>query len=323
MKILVLFCALAFVFTSCKDSKSSYSQQKSITESTNKVHPGKTAMETHCYVCHAPEKPQPQVRIAPSMVMVQNHYIKKNTTKEQFTKEFISFLEEPSEAKAKMPGAVRNFGLMPYQKFPKDVLEQIADYLFEYNPIDEDQTVSSNKAPQSSMNQEKSREDTSQLTQEQKAEIGLKYALETKQLLGQNLMGAIQKNGTLHALEFCNVEAMPLTAQMQEKFGADIQRVSNKNRNPNNAANEEETYYINFFQKEIDEGNDPKPVVLSQDGKTRFYYPIVTNTMCLQCHGKPNIINTEVLLQIKDLYPNDLATGYDENEVRGIWSIGF
>jgi len=128
--------------------------------------------------------------------------------------------------------------------------------------------------------------------------IGLEHALSTKQLLGQNLMGAIQKEGTLHALEFCNIEAIPLTKQMDEQRGAVIRRVSDKNRNPDNAANEEERYYIAHFQKEIAVGKDPKPVVLPEGNQTLFYYPIVTNSMCLQCHGKTNRLDPKVLDKI-------------------------
>jgi hypothetical protein len=43
--------------------------------------------------------------------------------------------------------------------------------------------------------------------------------------------------------------------------------------------------------------------------------------MCLQCHGKQ--VEPEVAKQILKLYPKDLALGYSENEVRGIWSITF
>tara|TARA_R110002072_G_scaffold287464_3_gene453117 strand:+ start:20348 stop:21271 length:924 start_codon:yes stop_codon:yes gene_type:complete len=305
------------LLASCKNNKEPYEGIELHPEVAVATHPGKKLMETHCYVCHAPDKPGKQNRIAPPMVMVQNHYIKEGTTKEEFTKDFLAFLEQPTEAKAKMPGAIRNFGLMPYQKFPEGVLEEIADYLYEHNPLDEMPRGHQGKGKQKGMGQSESIE----TTLEQKAEMGLEYALSTKQLLGQNLMGAIQKEGTLHALEFCNVEAIPLTKQMEEKHGAVIKRVSDKNRNPNNAANEEEQYYINYFQKQIAEGKDPKPVVLPEGNNTRFYYPIVTNSMCLQCHGKPEKIDINVLQQIRLLYPNDLATGYEENEVRGIWSI--
>ena len=161
------------------------------------------------------------------------------------------------------------------------------------------------------------------LTLEERTQLGLTYVKETQQLLGQNLIGAIQEEGVVHALGFCNIEAIPLTRQMEEKHAAVIKRVSDKYRNPNNAANDEELYYITHFQKEIAAGHEPRPVVLQTENQTRFYYPIITNAMCLQCHGKPENIQPEVLDKINWLYPDDLATGYGENEVRGIWSIWF
>ena len=33
--------------------------------------------------------------------------------------------------------------------------------------------------------------------------------------------------------------------------------------------------------------------------------------------------NLNTLTHIKELYPKDLATGYSENQNRGIWSITF
>jgi hypothetical protein len=71
-------------------------------------------------------------------------------------------------------------------------------------------------------------------------------------------------------------------------------------------------------------GKEPKPVVIRDKNEVDFYYPITTNTMCLQCHGKPREqIAPETLATLKSLYPLDKATGYSENEVRGIWSINF
>ncbi len=67
-------------------------------------------------------------------------------------------------------------------------------------------------------------------------------------------------------------------------------------------------------------------IMLSSKLKTLvgFYAPIITNTLCLQCHGKPGSdIKPKVLASLKDLYPNDMAKGYDANQVRGLWSIDF
>ena len=134
-------------------------------------------------------------------------------------------------------------------------------------------------------------------------------------------MGAIQKKGTLEALSFCNIQAIPLTDSMSTKFNASIKRVSDKNRNPNNKANTEELQYIAQFKKELATKKEIKPVVIEKGNKVQFYYPIETNTMCLQCHGKQ--IKPEVSQKIMKLYPKDLAIGYSESEVRGIWSITF
>jgi hypothetical protein len=62
-------------------------------------------------------------------------------------------------------------------------------------------------------------------------------------------------------------------------------------------------------------------VVLEKAGIAQFYYPIVTNTMCLQCHGKKDALQPELLRKLANLYPADQAVGYAENEVRGIWSV--
>jgi len=46
--------------------------------------------------------------------------------------------------------------------------------------------------------------------------------------------------------------------------------------------------------------------------------------MCLQCHGEVGKqVTEETYKTIKLKYPNDLAIGYDVNQVRGIWHIEF
>ncbi len=304
--------AIAFFFLSCKDNNKKYKEQSPI-EKAEASHPGQKLMQNYCYVCHAPQGSGQANRIAPPVVQIQNYYIGENTSFEDFKEEFISFLNNPTVEKAKMKGAVKKYGLMPYQRYPEEVLIQIAEYLYQNNPLDETKPK-----------QRRQRDRASQeFSIEEKTALGMEYANTTRQLLGQNLMGAIQQEGVMHALEFCNIEAMPLTAKMEKEHHAQIKRVSDRPRNPNNSANEEETTYIAHFQKQLDAGQEPTPIVLPEGNKTRFYFPITTNSMCLQCHGSPERIAPEVLERIDWLYPEDKATGYNENEVRGIFSILF
>ncbi len=155
-------------------------------------------------------------------------------------------------------------------------------------------------------------------------ERGLKYALTTKAVLGKNLMRTIQKKGTLEALAFCNERAYSLTDSMAVVHNSTIKRVSDKPRNPNNKANVEELEYIKTFKKVVANSEEASPIVKEMDNNVRVYYPITTNPMCLQCHGKPNeTLENSTLAKIKRLYPMDKAIGYDVNEVRGIWTITF
>ena len=141
------------------------------------------------------------------------------------------------------------------------------------------------------------------------------FATETKKLLMKNVGEQMQKGGPESALEFCNIEAMPLTQSMSEKHGLEISRVSDKMRNPKNVANAEELKLIEQYKKQLLAGELLKPVRT----ETHYYEPLVTNVMCLQCHGEPGKnIKPNVSAKIAELYPGDLAMGYKENEVRGL-----
>ncbi|HZH69377.1 MAG TPA: DUF3365 domain-containing protein [Flavobacteriaceae bacterium] len=150
---------------------------------------------------------------------------------------------------------------------------------------------------------------------------GMEYIAATQQLLGGNLITAIQEGGPIHALEFCNIEAIPLTSKFEKEYNAGIKRVSDRNRNPENIASASEKKWIESFGERLAKGEKPEPVVVTEGTVKRLYFPIVTNALCLQCHGKPEKIDPEVLQKIKQLYPNDLAVGYDVDEVRGLWRI--
>ncbi|RXJ49664.1 Tll0287-like domain-containing protein [Gelidibacter gilvus] len=155
------------------------------------------------------------------------------------------------------------------------------------------------------------------------AERGLEYALNSQAVLGKNLMQAIQKDGTIGALSFCNEKAYPLTDSMAVVQNVRLKRVSDKPRNQNNQANAEELKYIEAYKNGIAKQELPEPLVTQSDTKVQVYYPILTNTMCLQCHGQSKDIVPSTLKKLTFLYPKDKALGYDLNEVRGIWKVTF
>lgn len=153
-------------------------------------------------------------------------------------------------------------------------------------------------------------------------ENGKSLAMQTKASLGKNLALAINERDSDGAVEFCNTQAIPITDSMSVVLGAKIKRVSDKPRNSNNQANEAELAYINNWNAAKAKGEEHFPLLTELDGKMVGYYPIVTNQMCLQCHGTPEKqINTKTLSKIKKLYPADKAIGYTEGEIRGVFVV--
>ena len=149
-------------------------------------------------------------------------------------------------------------------------------------------------------------------------EILKNYAAEAQQLLGSQLKQKIAEGGPENALEFCNINAIPLTDSISKKYTVTIKRVSDQYRNPDNAANPQEIAVITTYKAMLAAGKMPEGLL--KDGY--YYSPIVTNAMCLQCHGTPGKEMTEQThKKIKSLYPDDKATGYDVDELRGIFSI--
>jgi hypothetical protein len=153
---------------------------------------------------------------------------------------------------------------------------------------------------------------------------GKSIAMATKKALAEKLIHAIETKGTDQALAFCNIEAIPLTDSMSNELSVNIKRVSDRYRNPKNEANEMELAYIENAKIELANHGKAKPEIIEMKESIIGYYPIVTNALCLQCHGNfENDIDAKTKTAIHQNYPHDLATGYSINELRGIWVIEF
>jgi mono/diheme cytochrome c family protein len=90
---------------------------------------GLELFERNCISCHSPNASM-ENRLAPPMIAVKKHYFEEGMTLEDFTKDILAFVKNPSEDKSKMPGALRRFNLMPKMNFSDDQLTKIATYIF-------------------------------------------------------------------------------------------------------------------------------------------------------------------------------------------------
>ncbi len=136
-----------------------------------------------------------------------------------------------------------------------------------------------------------------------------------------NVAQAIQQGGTEHAVEFCNLQATSILDSLNQEYDCKISRVSDKNRNPNNKMRTEQEIKL----WEIFKNGTLADTLIKADNNVVFYKPIRTGMpACLKCHGNPDSdIDPETFQKIQKLYPNDLATGYRLNELRGLWKIEF
>ena len=152
-------------------------------------------------------------------------------------------------------------------------------------------------------------------------EIGKDFAQQTQVSLGKALKQAIGKKGIPGAISFCNIKALPITDSMSNALNAKIKRVSDQPRNRANQAKEGELFYIEMCKNALANNKEIKPFISEDEKNFMGYYPIITNQMCLNCHGAAADINKAALAKINSLYTKDKAKGYKANELRGMFVV--
>jgi hypothetical protein len=147
----------------------------------------------------------------------------------------------------------------------------------------------------------------------------------TGEKLSSTLMSKIEEGGISEAVDFCSQSALSITQKMSTHHGVEIKRTSLQTRNPENRPGEYEISVLNDFEDKLLQGESLVPVVtLGNDGKPHYYAPILAQKKCLMCHGQLNKdLSSAVDSIIKSRYPEDLATGYSEGDLRGMWSVTF
>ncbi len=143
----------------------------------------------------------------------------------------------------------------------------------------------------------------------------------TQSVLLANVGSAMKQGGPVNALEFCNLNASTIVDSLNAANNCNINRVSTKNRNPENylRTKNDNAMWVHFAKFNTSD------TVISE-GKTLIYYKPIRTAMpaCLKCHGKPGSdIEKKTVEKLKELYPSDLATGYKLNDFRGLWKIEF
>jgi hypothetical protein len=166
------------------------------------------------------------------------------------------------------------------------------------------------------------------LTQAEQAELigqGNQIVQQSFQVLSAELKSALVEGGVQNAVGYCHLKASPIVDSISKAFNARISRISIKYRNPANSPDTLDLTIINAYARQLAEGQALQPHLEYSGNNVIFYSPIVIqNPMCLLCHGEPGkTIDQANYDFIRSKYPDDLATGYQLGDLRGVWKVQF
>ncbi|WP_341365750.1 DUF3365 domain-containing protein [Yoonia sp. BS5-3] len=145
--------------------------------------------------------------------------------------------------------------------------------------------------------------------------------------LQAELQSAMQAGGPVAAVDLCNIEAQSITYDISDaNEGWEISRSSHRLRNPANAPDAYTAAAIDDFLNRLDAGEDPQTLVraeiIEQDDQRvfRMTRAIPTAGVCLTCHGASEV-SAEVADILADRYPEDMARGFSEGDMRGVFVL--
>jgi hypothetical protein len=150
-------------------------------------------------------------------------------------------------------------------------------------------------------------------------------ALQLGGQLKAELSKAIAEGGPMAAINVCYLRAPEIAAQLSQASGARVGRTALRVRNPSNAPDELERSVLEQFATDLGSGPVDRPLeavfeIRRGDAVERRYMrAIPTDALCLTCHGKT--IAPELAAAIARDYPKDQATGFEQGQLRGAFSV--
>lgn len=139
------------------------------------------------------------------------------------------------------------------------------------------------------------------------------------------LSAALKEGGPNKAIEVCHTKAPQAAAKVADKTGFKVGRTSLKPRNPQNAPDAWEEGVLKKFEERKAAGENPQNLeyheVIEKEGQrqVRYMKAIPTLELCVACHGTN--IAPNIQAKLKELYPQDKATGFQVGDLRGAFTL--
>lgn len=144
--------------------------------------------------------------------------------------------------------------------------------------------------------------------------------------LGGQLKAALEAGGPVAAVQVCQQVAQPMTEAASGEFeGYSVARTALRVRNPKNAPDESDRKVLTDWEKAVEaDGGVPEPHLdRREDGRVVVYRPIMTQAICLKCHGDRKRLGEELQSLLAENYPQDQAVGFEEGSLRGAFKVEF
>lgn len=155
------------------------------------------------------------------------------------------------------------------------------------------------------------------LTQESEPARGAELLAPLKKDLLSALQAGMQE-GPVTAIGACKVQA-PAIADSLSVDGVRIGRTSHRLRNPANVAPD---WVDSVLEAYLEEESERAPRVVSlANNREGYVEAIVIKPLCLACHGEN--LAPDIAAQIKTMYPQDEATGFKIDELRGVYWVEY
>ena len=151
-------------------------------------------------------------------------------------------------------------------------------------------------------------------------------------IISSNLFGVLLKavsnslknDGVVATIDYCKLNAYPLTDSLAKVHKAHIRRTSHKVRNLKNTPDSLEQVVLQTYLKQHKKLEETPEILVQQADKVHYFAPIFVAAPCLKCHGKINTdISKVAYTAIGNAYPQDRAINFEAGAIRGIWSISF
>ena len=144
------------------------------------------------------------------------------------------------------------------------------------------------------------------------AELLMPFKMELKQALQAGM-----SEGPEQAIEVCRVKAPEIAAALAVD-GVRMGRASHKLRNAGNTGPEWTAPVLAGYLESG--GREPVEVAL-ENGYIGYAEPIAIQPLCLVCHGET--LAPGIAAKLSELYPDDMATGFQDGDFRGIFWVEY